>query len=77
MSEEKLLERGYREYHGEEIDVYFNTTVCAHSGNCVKGNKELFDLDRKPWIMPDNVSKEEVKRVINTCPSGALQYIEK
>lgn len=25
MSEEKLLERGYRKYHGEEIDVYFNT----------------------------------------------------
>ncbi|EFR98439.1 conserved hypothetical protein, partial [Listeria ivanovii FSL F6-596] len=49
MSEEKLLERGYRKYHGEEIDVYFNTNVCAHSGNCVKGNKELFDLDRKPW----------------------------
>ncbi|MBF2656018.1 (4Fe-4S)-binding protein [Listeria seeligeri] len=77
MSEEKLLEQGYRKYRGVEIDVYFNTNVCAHAGNCVRGNNELFDLDRKPWIMPDNVEKEEVKRVIHTCPSGALQYIEK
>ncbi|AEO02208.1 (4Fe-4S)-binding protein [Listeria monocytogenes] len=77
MDEETLLELGYRKYRGAEVDIYFNTNVCEHSGNCVKGNAELFNLDRKPWIMPDNVSKEEAKRVIHTCPSGALQYIEK
>ncbi|EDO1156995.1 (4Fe-4S)-binding protein [Listeria innocua] len=77
MEEETLLEQGYRKYRGADVDIYFNTNICAHSGNCVKGNAELFNLDRKPWIMPDNVPKEAAKRVIHTCPSGALQYIEK
>ncbi|EIA20488.1 (4Fe-4S)-binding protein [Listeria fleischmannii] len=75
MNERELLENGYRKYHGEKVDVYFNTAICEHSGNCVRGNGELFNLDRKPWILPDNVSKEEVIRVIDTCPSGALKYI--
>ncbi|QBH96713.1 hypothetical protein EKN56_10030 [Limnobaculum zhutongyuii] len=76
MSNE-LTEKGYRCYTGENIDVYFNTAMCQHSGNCVRGNANIFKLSRKPWIMPDNASVEEVKRVIDTCPSGALQYREK
>ncbi|WP_099222143.1 (4Fe-4S)-binding protein [Listeria costaricensis] len=77
MEEKELVEQGYRKYHGETIDVYFNTHVCEHSGNCVKGNGAIFDLKRKPWIDPDQAAKEEVMRVIDTCPSGALQYIQK
>ncbi|MHC5250834.1 (4Fe-4S)-binding protein [Listeria kieliensis] len=77
MTEAELLEKGYRKYLGKDIDVYFNTQICEHSGNCVRGNGEIFNLDRKPWILPDNASKEEVMRVIDTCPSGALQYIQK
>lgn len=29
-----LLDAGYRAYTGEKIDVYFNTGICQHSGNC-------------------------------------------
>ncbi|ETJ12243.1 MAG: hypothetical protein Q609_ECAC02805G0001, partial [Escherichia coli DORA_A_5_14_21] len=50
-----LLDGGYRCYTGEKIDVYFNTAICQHSGNCVRGNGKLFNLKRKPWIMPDEV----------------------
>lgn len=74
---EELVNQGYRQYHGQQIDVYFNTHICQHSGNCVRGNGQLFDLQRKPWIAPDQVNTQEVIRVIDTCPSGALQYIEK
>lgn len=69
-----LIEAGYRLYSGEKIDVYFNTEMCQHSGNCVRGSAELFNLKRKPWIMPDNVDVQTVQRVIDTCPSGALKY---
>lgn len=72
-----LLEAGYRCYHGDKIDVYFNTSLCQHSGNCVRGNGQLFNLKRKPWIMPDNVDPQTVQEVINTCPSGALKYRQK
>ena len=33
--DKELLEAGYRAYTGEKIDVYFNTAICQHSGNCV------------------------------------------
>ena len=51
--DQALLDGGYRCYTGEKIDVYFNTAICQHSGNCVRGNGKLFNLKRKPWIMPD------------------------
>lgn len=60
-----------------KIDVYFNTGICKHSGNCVRGSAALFDLKRKPWIAPDEVDAETVVRVIDTCPSGALKYRQK
>ncbi|VFS93872.1 Uncharacterized conserved protein [Escherichia coli] len=73
----RYLTGGYRCYTGEKIDVYFNTAICQHSGNCVRGNGKLFNLKRKPWIMPDEVDVATVVKVIDTCPSGALKYRHK
>ena len=42
--DKELLEAGYRAYTGEKIDVYFNTAICQHSGNCVRGSAKLFNL---------------------------------
>ena len=72
--DKELLDAGYRVYTGEKIDVYFNTAICQHSGNCVRGSSKLFNLKRKPWIIPDEVDEQTVVRVIDTCPSGALKY---
>ncbi|MWU17429.1 hypothetical protein GQM23_14565 [Escherichia coli] len=49
--DQALLDEGYRCYTGEKIDVYFNTAICQHSGNCVRGNGKLFNLKRK-LILP-------------------------
>ncbi|WP_430535657.1 (4Fe-4S)-binding protein [Listeria rocourtiae] len=68
------IEKGYREYRGEKIDVYFNTAICAHAAECVKGDPAVFNTSRKPWIVPDNASPEKVQEVIHRCPSGALKY---
>ena len=77
MSEQELLVNGYRKYHGEEVDVFFNSEVCVHSGICVTNLKEVFDLKRKPWVLPDNAPAVEVESLIDRCPSCALQYIKK
>lgn len=77
VTEEALLEQGYRKYSGESLDIYYSQEICEHAGNCVRGNEAVFEVGRKPWIIPDNASSEEGIRVINTCPSGALKYIEK
>ncbi|MFK9391046.1 MULTISPECIES: 4Fe-4S mono-cluster protein YjdI, partial [Enterobacteriaceae] len=53
------------------------TAICQHSGNCVRGSAKLFNLKRKPWIIPDEVDVATVVNVIDTCPSGALQYRHK
>jgi len=77
MTEQELLEKGYRKYRGTHLDVYFNLAMCAHSGNCVRGNRKVFNTERKPWIEVDAASSDEVQRVIDTCPSRALHYIKK
>lgn len=77
MQKQELLEKGYRQYTGTAIDVYFNKDVCIHSGVCVQNLKEVFDLKRKPWILADNAPAEEVAALIDRCPSGALQYVKK
>ena len=75
--DKQLEDAGYRVYTGEKIDVYFNAAICQHSGNCVRSSARLFNLKRKPWIMPDEVDVSTVINVIDTCPSGALQYRRK
>lgn len=77
VTEAELIELGYRKYSGEGIDIFYSKDVCAHIGNCVRGNGEVFEVGRRPWIMTDNGSVEHNIEVVNTCPSGALKYIKK
>ncbi|NDL67481.1 (4Fe-4S)-binding protein [Anaerotalea alkaliphila] len=77
QDEQELLENGYKKYCGDRIDVYFNKCLCVHSGNCLRGNPAVFKFGRKPWIITDAADAEEVARVIDTCPTGALKYIWK
>ena len=63
-----------RIYRGSDIEVSFDLDVCIHATECVRGLPAVFDRDRRPWILPDGAAAEEVARVIDRCPSGALQY---
>jgi uncharacterized Fe-S cluster protein YjdI len=63
VNEEDLLAKGYRKYHGEGIDIYYNKDIC--------------EVGRRPWIIPDNGSVENASYVVDTCPSGALKYVVK
>lgn len=61
-------------YEGKEITVHYNRLLCSHAAECGKRQKAAFDSSRKPWIEPDNASVEEIKQVVNACPSGALRF---
>lgn len=61
-------------YEGKEITVYFDSEVCIHSGHCVQSLPTVFDVKRRPWIEADGAPVEEVMRVVDGCPSGALSY---
>lgn len=71
------MSNGYKRYTGEQIDVLFDSEKCAHAAKCVKGLPGVFDIKKKPWINVDGAAAEEITKVIDQCPSGALQYIRK
>lgn len=77
MEEKELLAKGYRKYRGKQVDVYFNLSICTHSCVCIRQEPQVFKLKRVPWIMPDEATDVQVMRLIDNCPSGALQYIHK
>lgn len=61
-------------YRGKEIEVYFDSKKCIHSGVCVKGMPQVFDLNKRPWVNTEGASANEIAAHIDTCPSGALSY---
>ena len=63
-----------RSYHGGDIEVSFDFDLCIHVGACLLGLPAVFELDRRPWILPDAADADAVAEVVERCPSGALQY---
>jgi uncharacterized Fe-S cluster protein YjdI len=61
-------------YWGKDVDVTFDLDMCWHVGYCINDLPAVFQIDRKPWIIPDNASADEVKRQVEKCPSKALEW---
>jgi len=61
-------------YSNDEITIIWNANTCFHSEICTKNLSSVFNLKQKPWINVNGATKEEVIKLINTCPSGALSY---
>lgn len=74
MNEKDLLALGYRKYAGEEIDVYYHKDICEHAGKCVHGDPAVFEVGRKPWIIPLKDHTQSIVDIVAKCPSGALKY---
>jgi len=66
------MKRKIHSYSGEAIHVDFDSARCIHAGRCVQDLPDVFDIDAKPWVRPDNASVEDVRAVVAQCPSGAL-----
>ena len=61
-------------YRGRDIEVSFDLELCVHVAECLRGHREVFQLNRRPWILPDAAGADEVAEVVRRCPSGALLY---
>ena len=61
-------------YRGRDIEVSFDLDICIHVAECLRGNRDVFKLDRRPWVVPDLADADVVAEVVHRCPSGALQY---
>lgn len=60
-------------YETPQITVTFDPNLCRHSGACVRGLPDVFDVKRARWVRPELASAEAVAAQVARCPSGALQ----
>jgi uncharacterized Fe-S cluster protein YjdI len=63
-----------KEYTNGEIVVVWDPDKCIHAGECVRGLPQVFNREKKPWVSIEGAGTEEIMRVIDRCPSGALTY---
>lgn len=61
-------------YRGREIEVSFDLDLCVHIAECLRGDRRVFKLDRRPWVLPDEGQADGVAEIVERCPSGALLY---
>ncbi len=62
-------------YESDDITVTFDPDVCIHSGVCVLGLPDVFDIKRQRWIRPELQPADVVAAQVMRCPSGALQFV--
>ena len=62
-------------YSNGEITVIWKPGVCIHSGKCVQGLSEVFNVSARPWINIDGASTDRIIKQVEQCPSGALSYV--
>lgn len=61
-------------YTGQRIVVRYNPKRCIHFAACVRGLPDVFDPQRRPWIVPDNADADALAAVVVQCPTGALHF---
>jgi uncharacterized Fe-S cluster protein YjdI len=63
-----------KSYEGDGVVIHFEARRCIHAAECVSNLPAVFSVDRRPWISPGGAAAEEIARVVQRCPSGALTY---
>ena len=64
-------------FDGTEVEVTKDLRRCMAAGECNRAAGELFVKGRTPWCQPDREKFEEVVKIIQRCPSGALAVVRK
>jgi CDGSH-type Zn-finger protein len=42
--------------------------------NCVRGLRQVFNPEARPWVAVDAADADAIAATIETCPTGALHY---
>ncbi|PYT63408.1 MAG: (4Fe-4S)-binding protein [Acidobacteria bacterium] len=62
-------------YSNGEITIIWKPGICIHSGKCVQGLREVFNVSARPWINIGGASTDRISKQVEQCPSGALSYV--
>ncbi len=65
-----------KEYSNGDITIIWRPEKCIHAGICVRSLPKVYNPKEHPWIKPENATTEELKKQINSCPSGALSFLD-
>ncbi len=61
-----------KKYQKEDITIGWESEKCTHAAFCAKGLPKVFKPRDRPWIQPENATKQEIINQVAKCPSGAL-----
>ena len=61
-------------YEGQQIKIFDNRGICAHSGYCTDRLASVFRAGQDPFITPSGGRLDEIMHAVRACPSGALSY---
>ena len=59
-------------YGNKKISVHWDPEKCRHAGHCFRNLPEVFRPGERPWVDIEAADADEIKRVVDGCPSGAL-----
>ena len=63
-----------KSYVGRRITIHDNRAVCSHAAYCTDLLPAVFRRYNRPWIDADGAPIDEIIRIVEMCPSGALSY---
>lgn len=72
-----MSDSGEQLFSNGEITISWKKEMCKHSAICFGGLPQVFDPRKRPWIMPEAATSEEIIAQVKKCPSGALSMVEK
>ncbi len=61
-----------KKYVKENTTILWEAEKCIHAAFCAKQLGSVFKPRERPWIQPENATKDEIINQVNKCPSGAL-----
>jgi putative redox protein len=64
------------QYSNGEITVVWKPDFCKHSGRCVFGLPDVFNIQNKPWINMEVADSASIIRQVESCPTGALSWYQ-
>lgn len=64
-------------FETDAIEVTWSQRRCIHAAECVRRLPRVFQPGEQPWIKLDRGEADAVAKVVELCPTGALQYVRR